>query len=57
MREKKKLSRKVIVKIELKQKNKEDGITVEMLLNTRITELVMSSECTKKHKFKYSVIL
>jgi len=57
MREKKKLSRKVIVKIELKQKNKEDGITVEMLLNTRMTELVMSSECTKKHKFKYSVIL
>ena len=55
MREKKKLSREVIVKIELKQKNKEDVITVEMLLDIRITGLVISSECTKKHKFKKKV--
>jgi len=47
-----KRSRKVIVKIELKQKNKKDGITVEILLNTRMIELAISSEYIKKHKSK-----
>ena len=39
---KEKLSRKVITKIELKQEDKEDGITVEILLNNGVIGLVIS---------------
>ena len=55
MRKKKKLSKEVIVKIELKQENKEDRITIEMLLDSRMIELIIISECTKKHKFRKKV--
>ena len=41
-----------MVKICFKQKNKEDRIIIETLLNSRVTELVMSSEFVKKNKFK-----
>ena len=40
------------MKIGLKQKNKEDGITVEELLDSRATGLMMSLKFVKKHKFK-----
>jgi len=48
---KKKLLREVIVKIGLKKKDEEDGITVEELLYSRAMVLVMSLEfgvCEKK---------
>ena len=52
-REKKeKLLREVTVKIGLKQKEKEEGIVTEALLDSGATELVMSEEFVKKHKFK-----
>jgi len=41
-----------MVKIELKYKDKEDGITMETLLDSRATGLVMSLEFVKKNKFK-----
>lgn len=41
-----------MVKIELKQKGKEDEIIVEVSLNSRTTELVMSSKFARKYKFK-----
>jgi len=47
-----KLLKKVTVKIGLKQKNDKEGITVEVLLDSRMIELVMSSEFVRKNKFK-----
>jgi len=41
-KKKEKLLREVIVKIELKQEDDEDGITVEALLDSSMIELVMS---------------
>jgi len=49
---KEKLLREVMVKIGLKQKDEEEGITVEALLDSGVTELVMSSEFVRKNKFK-----
>ena len=49
---KEKLLREVIVKIGLKQKDKEEKITVKALLNSGITGLVISSEFVRKNKFK-----
>jgi len=49
---KKKLLREVIVKIGLKQEDNKDGITMEALLDSRATGLVMSSEFVRKNKFK-----
>ena len=51
-KKKKKLLREVMVKIELKQKDDEDRITVEALLDSSIIELVMSLEFVRKNKFK-----
>ena len=49
---KEKYLREVIVKIGLKQKEKEEGITTEALLDSRATKLVMSEEFAKKHRFR-----
>jgi len=48
MEKKNKLLRKVMVKIGLKQKEDEEGMIVEVLLDSRVTELIMSSEFAKK---------
>ena len=40
------------MKIGLKQEDKEEGITVEVLLDSRATGLVMSLEFVRKNKFK-----
>jgi len=40
------------VKIRLKQKDNEKGIVVEMLLDSRMTELVISLEFARKNKFR-----
>jgi len=42
----------VMVKIGLKQEGDEEGILVEMLLNSRATGLVISEEFSRKHKFR-----
>jgi len=44
--------REVIIKIELKQEDDEDRITVEALLDSSMIELVMSLELVRKNKFK-----
>ena len=44
--------REVVVKIGLKQEEDEEGIVTEALLNSGATELVMSEEFTRRHKFK-----
>ena len=44
--------KKVMVKIGLKQKDDKEEIVVEVLLNSGITVLVMSSEFARKNKFK-----
>ncbi len=44
--------REVTVKIKLKQKEDEEEIVVEVLLDSSVTGLIMSSEFTKKNKFK-----
>jgi len=46
------LLREVTVKIGLKQKDDEEGIIVEVLLDSGATELVMSLEFVEKNKFK-----
>ena len=51
-KKKKKLLREVIIKIELKQEDDEDRITVEALLDSSMIELVMSLELVRKNKFK-----
>ena len=48
----KKPLRKVIVKIELERLNTQEGITVEALLDSGATGLVMSSEFARKQGFK-----
>ena len=40
------------MKIRLKQKDNEKGIVVEMLLDSRMTELVISLEFARKNKFR-----
>ena len=49
---KEKLLREVTVKIKLKQKEDEEEIVVEVLLDSSVTGLIMSSEFTRKNKFK-----
>jgi len=44
--------REVTVKIELERVDMQEGITVEALLDSRATGLVMSSEFAKKQGFK-----
>jgi len=44
--------REVMVKIGLKQKEEEKGVITETLLDSGATELVMSEEFARKHKFK-----
>ena len=51
-KKKEKLLRKVTVKIGLKQKDNKEGIVVEVLLDSGVTGLVMSSEFIRKYKFK-----
>jgi len=41
-----------MVKIGLKQEDDEEGIVVEALLNSSTIKLVISSEFTRKNKFK-----
>ena len=49
---KEKVLREVTVKIGLKQEEEEEGITTEALLDSEVTELVMSEEFARRHKFK-----
>ena len=44
--------RKVMVKIGLERVDTQEGITVEALLDSKATELVMSSEFARKQRFK-----
>ena len=44
--------REVTVKIGLERLDMQEGITVEALLDSGVTELVMSSEFAKKQSFK-----
>ena len=48
---KKKLLREVTVKIRLKQRDNKDEITMEVLLESGVTGLVMSLEFSRKNKF------
>jgi len=41
-----------MVKIELERVNTQEGITVEVLLDSGVTGLVMSSEFARKQEFK-----
>ena len=49
---KEKILREVTVKIGLERLDMQEGITVEALLDSRATGLVMSSEFTRKQGFK-----
>ena len=49
---KEKYLREVMVKIGLKQKEKEEGVITKTLLDSRATGLVMSKEFAKKHRFR-----
>ena len=51
-KKKKKLLRKVMVKIGLKQKEDKEEIIVEALLDSGATGLMMSLEFAKKNKFR-----
>ena len=44
--------REVVVKIRLKQEEKEEGVVTEVLLDSGTTGLVMSEEFARRHKFK-----
>ena len=44
--------REVMVKIGLKQEEKEEGVVTEALLDSEATGLVMSEEFARRHKFK-----
>jgi len=44
--------REVIVKIGLKQEEEEEGIVVDVLLDSKVTELVMSEEFVRKYRFR-----
>ena len=48
----KNILREVMVKIGLERINTQEGITVEALLDSRATGLVMSSEFARKQEFK-----
>jgi len=48
--------RKVTVKIKLERVDIQEGITVEALLNSSITKLVISSEFARKQSFKLKKI-
>jgi len=48
--------RKVIVKIGLEKIDMQERVTVEVLLDSRATELVMSSEFARKQGFKIKKI-
>ena len=49
---KEKMLREVVVKIGLKQEEKEEGIMTEALLDSKATGLVISEEFARRHKFK-----
>ena len=49
---KEKLLREVMVQIWLKQEDEEEEIVVEALLDSGVTELVMSSKFARKNKFR-----
>jgi len=49
---KEKLLREVMVKIGLKQEEEEEGIVVDALLDSGATELVISEEFARKHRFR-----
>ena len=51
---KEKYLREVMVKIGLKQEEKEEGVITKTLLDSRATGLVMSKEFAKKHRFRVS---
>ena len=51
-KKKKKFLREVMVKIGLKQEEEEEGVVTEVLLDSGATELVMSEEFARRHKFK-----
>jgi len=48
--------REVMVKIGLERIDTQEGVTVEALLDSRVTGLVMSSEFAKKQRFKLKKI-
>ena len=48
--------REVIVKIGLEQINIQEGVTVEVLLDSRTMEFVMSLELTRKQRFNLKKI-
>jgi len=49
---KEKTLREVTIRIELERLDTQEGITVEVLLDSRATGLVMSSEFARKQGFK-----
>jgi len=49
---KEKYLREVMVKIGLKQEEKEEGIVTEALLDSGVTGLVISEKFAKKHRFR-----
>ena len=51
-KKKKNFLREVMVKIGLKQEEEEEGVVTEVLLDSGATELVMSEEFARRHKFK-----
>ena len=51
-KEKKEKILREVVKIGLKQEGDEEGVVTEALLDNGATELVMSEEFTRRHKFK-----
>ena len=55
MTNREKLLREVMIKIWLKQENNEEGIVVETLLDSEVTELVISLEFVRKNKFKKKI--
>ena len=52
----KNILREVLVKIELERINIQKEITVEILLDSKLTELVISLEFARKQKFKLKKI-
>ena len=48
--------REITVKIRLERIDIQEGVTVEALLDSRATDLVMSSEFAKKQRFKLKKI-
>ena len=51
-KKKEKILREVVVKVGLKQKENKKGVVIEALLYSKTTELVMSEEFARRHKFK-----